>query len=264
MAGRKKRRTGASSAGGAINTGAARQANVAVRSAKGRKIASTRWLARQFNDPYVAAARNQGYRGRAAFKLIGIDDKFRLIRPGLRIVDLGCAPGSWSQVALARSGGGDGSGGGGGEDNGHPATRVVGIDLRACETLPGALFLEGDFREENAQTRLRDSLGGAADLVLSDMAANATGQASVDHLRVTALAEAAFEFAVEVLNPGGGFVCKVFSGGTEAELLRRLKQDFARVSHIKPAASRKESAERYVVAQGFRRPREPATATQPA
>jgi 23S rRNA (uridine2552-2'-O)-methyltransferase len=185
----------------------------------------------------VREARERGYRSRAAFKLLQIDDKLGLLKPGARVVDLGAAPGGWSQVAVERCG---------------PEGRVVGIDLAEIEPLAGAVFLEGDFLDETVPGRLKQALGGPADVVLSDMAAPATGHAGTDHLRVMALAEAALAFAEEVLAPGGAFLAKVLQGGTERELLDRLKRGFAKVRHIKPPASRKDSAELYVAATGYR------------
>ena len=208
---------------------------VAVRTAKGRTGASQRWLARQLNDPYVQAAKQQGWRSRAAFKLAELDDRFHLIRRGARVVDLGAAPGGWTQVAV-RAG----------------ATRVVAVDLLAMDPVPGSEFLSGDFTEPATQARLIEMLGGKVDLVLSDMAPNTTGHTATDHLRIMALAEAALEFAVDVLAEGGAFVAKVFQGGAERQILDRLKRRFATVRHAKPPASRKESSELYVVAMGFR------------
>jgi 23S rRNA (uridine2552-2'-O)-methyltransferase len=215
----------------------ARPLAVRVRSARRRKASSTEWLARQLNDPFVAAAKRQGYRSRAAFKLVQLDARFRLLAPGGRVVDLGCAPGGWSQVAAAKVG---------------PRGAVVGIDLNPTDPVPGATLLTGDFRDPAAAAAVRDLLGGGADLVLSDMAAPATGHAATDHIRVVALAEDAYAFAATILKPGGAFVAKVFQGGTEGALLAVLKRDFAEVRHAKPAASRSESAETYVVAKGFR------------
>lgn len=217
--------------------GAPRRATVRVKTAKGRKLSSKRWLERQLNDPYVAEARRRGYRSRAAFKLREIDDRFRFLRPGGRVVDLGAAPGGWVQVARERVG---------------PGGVVVGIDLQEIEPVAGAELLWGDFLAEDAPERLRRALGGPADAVLSDMAAPATGHARTDHLRIMALAEAALDFALEVLAPGGAFVAKVLQGGSERALLETLRRNFAKVSHVKPPASRKESAELYVVATGFR------------
>ena len=209
---------------------------VAVRSKSSRSAASQRWLARQLNDPYVAAAKAQGWRSRAAFKLIELDERFGLLRPGARVVDLGAAPGGWTQVAVQRG-----------------AATVVALDLLPIDKLPGAVLLQGDFLDPDVPAQVVEALGGKADLVLSDMAPNTTGHAATDHLRIMALAEAALEFAVEVLAEGGTFVAKVFQGGSEREMLARLKQSFASVRHAKPPASRKESSELYVVAQGFRR-----------
>jgi 23S rRNA (uridine2552-2'-O)-methyltransferase len=208
-----------------------------VRTAKGRSTSSARWLRRQLSDPYVEESQRRGYRARSAFKLMQIDDKLHLIRRGATIVDLGAAPGSWSQVALERAGNGG---------------RVVGIDLEAVDPLAGAEFLIGDVREPQTAGRLQSALAGPADLVMSDMAAAATGHGPTDHLRTMALAEAALDIAEALLAPGGAFVAKVLQGGTEAELLGRLKRAFAKVRHVKPPASRSDSAELYVVATGFR------------
>jgi 23S rRNA (uridine2552-2'-O)-methyltransferase len=209
---------------------------VPVRTARSRSAASQRWLARQLNDPYVAAAKAQGFRSRAAFKLIDLDVQFRLIRPGVRVVDLGAAPGGWTQVAVQRGAG-----------------RVVALDLLAMDPVPGAMILQGDFSDPAVTAQVAAALGGKADLVLSDMAPNTTGHTATDHLRIMALAEAALEFAAEVLAEGGAFVAKVFQGGSERDMLLRLKRSFASVRHAKPPASRKESSELYVVATGFRR-----------
>jgi 23S rRNA (uridine2552-2'-O)-methyltransferase len=199
-------------------------------------------LTRQLNDPYVAEAHRLGYRSRAAFKLIQLDDRYHLLKPGGRVVDLGCAPGGWTQIAADRVGAAKGRG------------AIVGIDLLPTDPVPGATLLVGDFRDPAAADRVREAHGGPADLVLSDMAAPATGHAATDHLRIVALAEAALGFAETVLRPGGAFVAKVFQGGAEGALLAALKRDFATVRHAKPAASRAESAETYVVATGFRGP----------
>jgi 23S rRNA (uridine2552-2'-O)-methyltransferase len=225
---------------GARGGDGARPLAVRVRSSRRRKPSSTEWLSRQLNDPYVAEAHRLGYRSRAAFKLIQIDDRFHLLRPGMRVVDLGCAPGGWTQIAAARIG----------ADKGHGA--VAGLDLQPTDPVPGATLMAGDFRDPAAADRIRGALGGPADLVLSDMAAPATGHAATDHLRIIALAEDAFAFAASVLRPGGAFVAKVFQGGTEGTLLAELKRAFTTVRHAKPAASRAESAETYVVATGFR------------
>lgn len=205
-----------------------------VRTAKGRSTASQRWLARQLNDPYVAAAKQQGWRSRAAFKLIELNDRFKLIRHGAKVVDLGAAPGGWSQVAAQRG------------------ALVVAVDLLPMDPVPGAVVFQGDFTDEAVQARLLAELGGKADLVLSDMAPNTTGHTATDHLRIVALAEEALEFALDVLGEGGGFVAKVFQGGAERAMLERLKRHFGSVRHAKPPASRKESSELYVVAMGFR------------
>jgi 23S rRNA (uridine2552-2'-O)-methyltransferase len=187
------------------------------------------------NDPYVLAARNQGWRSRAAFKLIELDDRFHLIRPGARVVDLGAAPGGWTQVVVRRG-----------------AAQVVGVDLLAVDPVPGASIVQGDFTDPEMPDRLIGLLDGKADLVLSDMAPNTTGHAATDHIRIMALAELAFHFAVDVLAEGGAFVAKVFQGGSEREMLATMKQRFATVRHAKPPASRKESSELYVIATGFR------------
>jgi 23S rRNA (uridine2552-2'-O)-methyltransferase len=218
---------------------------VRVRTAKGRKLSSTRWLERQLNDPYVARARDEGYRSRAAYKLIEIDDRLGLLRPGARVLDLGCAPGGWLQVAVARTNA-DGA------RPGRPRGRVLGIDLQEVDPVPGAEIRRLDFLGEEADREVRDWLAGEADVVLSDMAAPASGHPATDHLRIIALCEAAAALARDVLAPGGAFVAKVLRGGAEGGLLADLKRDFARVRHIKPPASRRDSAETYLVATGFR------------
>jgi 23S rRNA (uridine2552-2'-O)-methyltransferase len=233
-------RAGAGAVGGGSTTRGpsgrgSRDPAVRVR-AQGRTTSQQRWLTRQLNDPYVAEAKRRGLRSRAAFKLIELDDRLRLLRPGMTVVDLGAAPGGWTQVVVDRVRGG----------------RVVALDILAMDAIPGAETIEMDFLDEGAPARLREAMGGGADLVLSDMAASATGHGPTDHLRIVGLAEAAHAFAREVLKPGGGFVCKVFQGGTEGALLNALKQDFAEVRHIKPPASRADSAEVYVIARGFR------------
>ncbi|HEX4112602.1 MAG TPA: RlmE family RNA methyltransferase [Stellaceae bacterium] len=217
-----------------------RAASERVKTAKGRKLSSTRWLERQLNDPYVAAAKRAGYRSRAAFKLAELDDRFHFLTHAKHVLDLGAAPGGWTQVAVARIGKAKG------------LNRVVGIDLLAIDPIPGATLFQGDFLDEGIEKKLREALGAAPDVILSDMAAPATGHAPTDHIRIVALVEAAYDFARTVLAPGGSFVAKVFQGGTERALLERMKQDFASVRHAKPPASRAESAEVYVVAQGFR------------
>jgi 23S rRNA (uridine2552-2'-O)-methyltransferase len=212
-----------------------------VKRARRRKPSSTEWLARQLNDPFVAAANRLGLRSRAAFKLIQLDDRFHLLAPGRRVVDLGCAPGGWTQVAVERIGKLNTMGG-----------AVVGIDINPTDPIPGATVLRGDFTDPATEAQIRAALDGPADLVLSDMAAPATGHAATDHLRIVALAEDAWAFAETVLAPGGAFVTKVFQGGAGGDLLAALKQAFAELRHAKPPASRAESAETYVVARGFR------------
>jgi 23S rRNA (uridine2552-2'-O)-methyltransferase len=218
----------------------ARSLKQRVKTARKRTVSSQRWLERQLNDPYVARAKREGYRSRAAYKLLELDEKFKLLKPGQRVVDLGAAPGGWSQIAARKVGSAEGRG------------RVVGIDLLPIEPLAGAEFIELDFLAPEAPERLIERLGGPADIVLSDMAANATGHKKTDHLRIVGLAEAAAEFARSVLAPGGAFVSKVLQGGTEGALLDDLKRDFSTVRHVKPAASRADSAELYVLATGFR------------
>jgi 23S rRNA (uridine2552-2'-O)-methyltransferase len=209
---------------------------VRLRTAHGRSAAQQRWLTRQLNDPYVQAARQQGWRSRAAFKLIELDERFHLLQRGTRIIDLGAAPGGWTQVAIARG-----------------AAEVVGIDLLQVDPVTGATILQGDFNDPATEQALLALLSGPPDLVLSDMAPNTTGHAATDHIRIMALAELALDFAVRTLVEGGGFVAKVFQGGSEREMLARMKQHFAQVRHAKPPASRKDSTELYVVATGFRR-----------
>jgi 23S rRNA (uridine2552-2'-O)-methyltransferase len=222
-------------------TSGRRQAKVRLKTAKTRSASSQRWLERQLNDPYVAAAKHEGYRSRSAFKLAEIDAKHRVLRPGKRVVDLGAAPGGWAQVAADRVRAVEGRG------------QVVAIDILEMKSLPGVEFLQLDFLDEAAPARLKAMLrDGAADLVLSDMAAPGTGHVRTDHIRIMALAEAAAAFACDVLDRGGAFVCKVFQGGTEKALLESLKRAFTTVKHVKPPASRAESAEMYVVALGFR------------
>jgi len=217
--------------------GGQRSATTRLRTAKGRTTASQKWLERQLNDPYVKAAQAAGWRSRAAFKILELDERFKLFHPGQRVVDLGAAPGGWTQVALRRLG-----------DRG----KVVALDILPMEPISGAIVLQGDFQEEAAERAVLEALDGQADLVISDIAPNTTGHNATDHLRILALVELAADFARRVLSPGGGFVAKVFQGGTERELLARLKRDYATVRHAKPPASRKDSAEMYVVAQGFR------------
>ncbi len=209
-----------------------------VKTGKGRTLSSKMWLERQLNDPYVQRAKREGYRSRAAFKLVEIDDKYRVLKKGARVVDLGAAPGGWSQVAAKRIGEGG---------------RIVAIDLLDIEPIAGVEFTQLDFLDPAAPDELKARLGGEADVVLTDMAANATGHRKTDHIKIVALVEAAAEFAREVLKPGGAFLAKVIQGGTEPALLAQLKKDFATVRHVKPAASRADSAELYLLATGFRR-----------
>jgi 23S rRNA (uridine2552-2'-O)-methyltransferase len=218
-----------------------RRATVRVKTARGRTVSQQRWLQRQLNDPYVAEARKRGYRSRAAFKLLQLDDQFKFLRRGARVVDLGAAPGGWTQVAVERVKPEEARGG-----------VVIGIDITPVEPIAGATVLAKDFYDDDAPALLTRLLGGPADVVLSDMAAAATGETQVDHLRIMGLAEAAHDFARQVLKPGGTFVAKVLRGGTERTLLDRLKKDFAKVRHVKPEASRADSAEMYVIGTGFR------------
>jgi len=208
-----------------------------LKAEKRRTPSSRAWLERQIGDPYVALARRKGFRSRAAYKLIEIDDKYRLLKPGARVVDLGAAPGGWSEIAARRVG---------------ASGRVVALDILDMKPIAAVEFFKVDFLDEAAPERLRQILGGKADVVLSDMAANTTGHRQTDHLRILALAEAAAQFAREVLAPGGSFLCKVLQGGTEAALLAELKRDFESVKHVKPPASRADSAELYLLARGFR------------
>jgi len=217
--------------------GPGRRKSVRVKTARGRKLSSTLWLQRQLNDPYVQEAQRLGYRSRAAFKLLELNERFHVLRSGARVLDLGAAPGGWSQVAAQVVG---------------PAGVVVAVDIQEIEPITGVTVLRGDIYDRDLPDRVRVALGGAADLVMSDMAAPATGHARTDHLRTMALLEAAYDIARDLLRPGGAFLGKVLQGGTERTLLAQLKRDFARVAHAKPAASRKESAEMYLVALGFR------------
>jgi 23S rRNA (uridine2552-2'-O)-methyltransferase len=215
--------------------------HIQVKTGGKRKLSSKLWLERQLNDPYVAKAKREGYRSRAAYKLIEIDDKYRLLKPGQTVVDLGAAPGGWSQIAARRVGATERKG------------KVVAIDLLEMGEIPGVQFAQLDFHADDAPERLRTMLGGGrADVVLSDMAANTTGHRKTDQLRIVGLVEIAVAFASEVLNPGGAFLAKVFQSGADAELLAQLKRDFATVRHVKPASSRQDSSERYVLATGFR------------
>jgi len=207
-----------------------------LKTAKGRKVSPTRWLERQLNDPYVQRARAENYRSRAAYKLLELDERFGLLKGAKAVVDLGIAPGGWSQVVRRKA----------------PGAKVVGIDLLPTDPIEGVAILQMDFMDEDAPERLRESLGGAADLVLSDMAANTVGHQQTDHLRTMALVEAGLEFAAEVLRPGGAYVAKVLAGGADSQLVAEMKRHFATVKHAKPPASRKGSSEWYVVAQGFK------------
>jgi 23S rRNA (uridine2552-2'-O)-methyltransferase len=214
--------------------------HVQVKTGGKRKLSSKLWLERQLNDPYVAKAKAAGYRSRAAFKLLEIDDKFRLLKPGMSVVDLGAAPGGWSQIAAKRVGSVDGKG------------KVVAIDLLEMPEIVGVDFAQLDFMDNDAPEKLTAMLGGGADVVMSDMAANTTGHRKTDQLRIVGLVETAAAFACDVLKPGGAFLAKTFQSGADADLLAQLKRDFAAVRHVKPAASRQDSSERYVLATGFR------------
>ncbi len=222
-----------------------RDLRVRVKTAKGRRLSSTLWLERQLNDPYVQRAKREGYRGRAAFKIIDLDDKYGFLKPGVRVVDLGCAPGGWLQVAVARVNAL-------GDRKGKPAGRVLGVDLQVVEPVPGAEIHQLDFLAEGADEQVKDWLGGKADVVMSDMAAASSGHKQTDHLRIVALCEAAADFAFDVLGEGGTFVAKVLAGGAETGLQAALKQNFEKVANVKPAASRADSSEKFVVATGFR------------
>jgi len=224
--------------GGLGDIASRRKAAVRVRAKKQRSESSRQWLQRHLNDPYVAAAQKEGYRSRAAFKLIQINDKFQILKPGLRVLDLGAAPGGWTQVtakAISRNG-----------------SKLVALDILPMEPIAGVKILHMDFTADDAPEKIKAMLGGPADLVLSDMSPNTTGHPATDHIRIMALAEMAAYFAVEILAPGGTFVCKFFQGGAEKEALNLLKKHFAKIRHAKPAASRAESSETYLVAQGFR------------
>jgi 23S rRNA (uridine2552-2'-O)-methyltransferase len=214
--------------------------HVTVKTGGKRKLSSKLWLERQLNDPYVAQARREGLRSRAAYKLIEIDDKYHFLKPGMSVVDLGAAPGGWSQIVAKRVGAADGRG------------KVVAIDLLEMPEIPGVSFAQLDFLSEDAPGKLLAMMGGRADVVLSDMAANTTGHRKTDQLRILGLVEGAAAFASDVLNPGGTFLAKVFQSGADAELLAQLKRDFASVRHVKPASSRQDSSERYLLAMGFR------------
>lgn len=233
------RSRGGSGSKSTVTAPTGRGLTVRVKTAAKRSVSSARWLERQLNDPYVAEAKKQGWRSRAAFKLLQLDEKFHFLKAGARVVDLGCAPGGWTQVAAAKvfkAGGG----------------KIVGIDLLPVDPIPGADLIQMDFMLPEAPDALKALLQGEADVVLSDMAASATGHAQTDHLKIMALAETAYDFAAEVLAPGGTFIAKVLQGGATGTLLTSLKRDFAEVKHVKPAASRADSAEIYVVALKFR------------
>ncbi len=212
----------------------ARDAKKQVKTAKGRKTSSTKWLKRQLNDPYVAKAQMDGYRGRAAYKLIEIDEKIKLLEPGMMVVDLGCAPGGWSQVAGAKG------------------CEVVGLDLLETDPIENCTLLTMDFMDDDAPAKLIEAMGGKkADIIMSDMAPNTIGHKNTDHIRIMALVELAYHFAQQVLKPGGTFLAKVRQGGTQNELLAQMKHDFKTIKHIKPPASRKESSETYLIAQNY-------------
>ncbi|WP_315832191.1 RlmE family RNA methyltransferase [Bradyrhizobium prioriisuperbiae] len=217
--------------------------HVTVKTGGKRKLSSKLWLERQLNDPYVAQAKRDGYRSRAAYKLKEIDDKYKLLKSGMAVIDLGAAPGGWSQIAARKVGSVEGRG------------KVVAIDLLEMPELPGVTFAQLDFLDPSAPDKLRAMLGGGADFVMSDMAPNTTGHRTTDQLRILGLVEGAAAFAVEVLNPGGSFLAKVFQSGADATLLAELKRDFATIRHVKPAASRQDSSERYLLATGFRKDR---------
>lgn len=224
-----------------------RDLRVRVKTAKGRKLSSTLWLERQLNDPYVARARREGYRGRAAFKILELDDRFGFLVPGARVVDLGCAPGGWCQVAARRVNAL-------GERAGRPVGKVLGIDLQPVDPIAGAEIHQLDFLADGADAAVKAWLGGPADVVMSDMAAASSGHKGTDHLRIVALVEAAAALALDVLEPGGTFVAKVLAGGAENDMQAMLKRNFARVANVKPPASRSDSSEKFVVATGFRGP----------
>ncbi|MBN9886587.1 RlmE family RNA methyltransferase [Salipiger abyssi] len=222
-----------------------RDLKVKVKTARGRKLSSTRWLQRQLNDPYVKRAKDEGYRGRAAFKILELDEKFHFLKPGARVVDLGCAPGGWCQVAVPRVNAL-------GEKKNKPQGYVLGVDLQEVLPVPGAEIHQLDFMEDGADDKVKAWLGGKADVVMSDMAASSSGHKQTDHLRIVALCEAAAELAFDVLEVGGTFVAKVLAGGAEQGLQALLKQRFDKVANVKPPASRSDSSEKFVVATGFR------------
>ena len=222
-----------------------RDLTVKVKTARGRRASSTKWLQRQLNDPYVQRARNEGYRGRAAYKIMEIDDKYRFLVPGARVVDLGCAPGGWCQVAVPRVNALA-------EKSGKAVGRIIGIDLQEIEPIAGTELHVLDFMADGADDQIKIWLGGPADVVMSDMAASSSGHKQTDHLRIIALCEAAAYLAFDVLEEGGTFVSKVLAGGAEGELQKLLKQRFTKVANVKPPSSRSDSSEKFVVASGFR------------
>ena len=222
-----------------------RDLRVKVKTARGRRLSSTRWLERQLNDPYVQRAQKEGFRGRAAFKIMELDDKYHFLTPGARVVDLGCAPGGWLQVAVPRVNAL-------GAKKGKPVGRLIGVDLQEVEPIPGAEIHVLDFLDEGADEKVKAWLDGPANVVMSDMAASSSGHKQTDHLRIIALCEAAAEFAFDVLEEGGTFVAKVLAGGAEGELQKTLKARFKSVANVKPGASRADSSEKFVVARGFR------------
>lgn len=228
-----------------MTTTGQRSLKTRVKTARKRKSSSTRWLERQLNDPYVKQAKREGYRSRAAYKLIQLDDRFHFLGPGKLVLDLGAAPGGWTQVAVSRV------------RSDEEAPKVIGVDLLSMDPIAGAMFMQMDFMDDSAPHQIRRHLplgmtSKGVDVVLSDMAPNTTGHAATDHLRIVGLLEAAYDFACETLRPGGTFVAKVFQGGTEKELLARMKRDFGEVKHAKPKSSRSDSSEMYVVAMGFK------------
>lgn len=222
-----------------------RELRVRVKTAKGRKLSSTLWLERQLNDPYVQKARREGYRGRAAYKILELDDKYGFLKPGARVVDLGCAPGGWCQVAVVRVNAL-------GQNPKKPVGTVLGVDLQEVEPIAGAEIHQLDFLSDDADEKVKSWLGGRADVVMSDMAAASSGHKSTDHLRIVALVEAALAFAFDVLEDGGTFVAKVLAGGAENEMQAMLKRNFRKVANVKPPASRSDSSEKFVVAMGYR------------
>lgn len=223
----------------------ARDLRVKVKTAKGRKLSSTLWLERQLNDPYVVRAKRDGFRGRAAYKIMELDDRYGFLKPGARVVDLGCAPGGWCQVAVPRVNSL-------GENLKKPQGYVLGVDLQEVEPIPGAEIHQLDFLEDGADDKVKAWLGGRADVVMSDMAAAASGHKGTDHLRIIALIEAALAFAYDVLDDGGTFVAKVLAGGAENQMQAELKRNFTKVANVKPPSSRKDSSEKFVIAMGFR------------